>query len=235
VAMQVRFESSPTGERRAITVGLQEVGQTEFVLLQSGGVSDDAAQRLLQYIGDYITASGKIIQTSETMRYGWSTLRFGLGADNLLHIEELTDPFVHNANSYRPGAATALAILREQDAAVHRNNIPTVAHHPHRSEMVVICRHISPQSRIMVFDRIKATRPDDSGWFVGCGDASHNHNDIKELARMHLVHIAEMNHKIVMYLAMPEDTRVVFEQNVAIVFAPGQDEGHPDTGQPATS
>jgi hypothetical protein len=228
--MQIRYERSAAGENRAVTSGLHEFGQKEFALLQTANLTEDGASRILKYIGDYVTASQKTIKTGETMRYGWSTIRFTPSSDGMyLSIEELANPFSPTSERYVLGAATALTILQEQDNTVRRNSGKSIGHHPHRSELAVICRHVTPKSQLLVFDRLKSTRQDDSGWFVGCGNPNHDHNNVDELGRMHLVHLADVNPKIVAYLAMPEDSRVVFDDGRIIVFAPGQDEGRDDT------
>jgi hypothetical protein len=230
--MQIRFETREDGLRGAVTEGLLAMGQAEIVLPLVGGVSDEAATRVLRYIGDYVAASGQHILPDETMRYGWSTLRFTAvnTEGTLLAIEELAFPYSATDEEYTLGSAQAIAILQEQDNAVARNGMASVAHHPHRSELAVICRYLSPNQprRVMVFDRLRSRAPNDSGWFVGCGRPDHDHNDLKELARMHLVYLAELDPKIVYYLAMPEDTRIVFDRGKVIVFAPGEQDGRLD-------
>ncbi len=229
--MQVRYESAPTGQRRVLTSGLLAMGQAELALELTMGVSDEAAGRVLHYVSDYVAKSGQHVRASETMRYGWSTLRFAPTASpELLNIEELADPLSPTADTYVVGAAKAVSILTTQDAAVKRNGIARPGHHPHRSEMAVICRRLRPDPppKVMVFDRLKSSRSEDSGWFVGCGNPRHNHNDPDELSRLHLIHILTLDPRIIMYLAMPVDTRVVFDHGQVLVFGPGQDEGHPD-------
>jgi hypothetical protein len=227
--MDIRFEVTPGGDRRALTVGLRDMGQSEFALVLTNRVSEEAARRILTYIGTYVKTSHQRINVGETMRYGWSTLRFSLSSDGeCLIIEELEMPYAARCSTYVIGASRALNILIEQDRTVHRNKIKEIGHHPHRSEMAIICRKVNPYSKVMVFDRLVTNRQDDSGWFIGCGDSSHNHDDVNELGRINLVHIVEANNRIVRYLAMPVDTRVVFDDDQAIVFPPAQEEGHPD-------
>ena len=231
--MQIRFESAPTGQRRAVTSGLVAMEQAELALELTQGVTDEGISRVLQYVSDYIATSGQHILAGETMRYGWSTIRFvPTASPTILNIEELTNPFAPGNEGFSVGASKAIAILTEQDATVHRNGIAKVAHHPHRSELALICRRLTPNPppKVMVFDRIKANRSDDSGWFVGCGNTEHNHNDFNELSRLHLVYLTSLNALIVNYLAMPEDSRVVFDHGRVIVFAPGQQEGKADAG-----
>ena len=229
--MQMRFESAPDGKRRALTNGLVAMGQADLALETTPNISDEAVERVLYYISDYLAASGQHILAGETMRYGWSTLRFAATASpDLLNVEELANPFAPGAEMFATGAAQAIGILAMQDATVQRNGIAIAAHHPHRSELAVVCRRLKPNPppKVMVFDRIKTTQPDDSGWFVGCGSPDHNHNDFNELSRLHLVYIATLDPKIIAYLAMPEETRVVFDHGQVIVFPPGEEDGRID-------
>ncbi len=228
---QFRLETRADGLQRVVTDGLAAQNGRECALELMDGVTADNAERVLRYISDYLTASGQKIMAGETMRYGWSTLRFAQdNNDPALSIEELEEPFATASDTFRRGAAKAIAILRAQDETVRRNGLSTIAHHPHRSERAVICRRLSPTAtwKVLVFDRIKARQAEQSGWFVGCGSSTHNHNDVAELASLHLVYLSERDPRIVPYLALPEDTRVVFEPSKVIVFAPGVQAGQVD-------
>lgn len=234
--MPIRFVPAPDGRRRAMTEGLMPLNGAEFGLEFAAEIPDAAALRVLTYVGDYIARSGQRIQAGETMRYGWTTLRFVPVAPGLLMVEELADPFALTAERYVAGAAQAITILARQDAAVVRNGVAAPGHHPHRSETAVICSRIAPGTprRVMVFDRALPTqqRPDDSGWFIGCGDPTHDHNDVRQLALVHLVHLVDLDPRIVDYLALPEGARVVFERSRLLVFAPDAQEGRLDDGAP---
>jgi hypothetical protein len=229
---QFRLETRADGLQRVISDGLAPLNQQrECALELNGGVSPEHAERVLRYISDYVTSAHQVLMPGETMRYGWSTLRFAQDpGDPALTIEELAQPLSTENDVFVRGAAKAIAILRAQDDTVRRNGGGSSAHHPHRSERAVICRRLSPTSaHVMVFDRIKARQNDQSGWFVGCGSTTHDHNDVNELASLHLVHLSERDPRIVPYLAMPEDSRIVFEPEQVFVFGPNEQEGHPDT------
>lgn len=229
--MQIRFELAPDGGKRAVTEGLSGLGQSECVLPLTSEMTEEAAAHVLNYIANYVKSSGQRILPGETMPYGWSTLRFifAAGTPNL-QIEELAEPLSSVVDAYIPGAWRAIAIRMRQDETVRRNGIATASHHPHRSEFVITCRRISPITPppVIVLDRLKTRRRDESGWFAGCGDAGHNHRAVSEMTRLHLIYLAELEPRIVPYLAMPEDSRIVFEQRRVITFAPGQQEGQLD-------
>ena len=93
--MQIRLETRSDGLQRLVTQGLNEFKQQEFALELMGDVTENEATQLLRHIGDYIASSRQQIMADETMRYGWSTLRFTQdpGAD-LLTVEELAEPLM---------------------------------------------------------------------------------------------------------------------------------------------
>ncbi len=229
--MQIRLETRGDGLQRLVTQGLNEFKQQEFALELLGDVTENEGTQLLRYIGDYVASSRQQIMADETMRYGWSTLHFTQdpGTDVLV-VEELAEPLSIGAETYVRGAVTAIGILREQDETVKRNGLRAPGHHPHRSEKAVICRRVSPnlELRVLVFDRVQARQDDQSGWFVGCGSGNHDHNDVNELATLHLVYLVDRDPRTLSYLALPGESRVVFEQRRVIVFGPGQEEGHLD-------
>lgn len=227
--MNIKTLTNVQGISYATTNGLVAMGHLEMRIKYGSGVGVEDTSKVLTYISDYLLTSGQRIQHNETMRYGWSTLRFNANSEiGMLTIEELEKPLDPYANEYIEGVARSVAILNQQDATVARNGIIGQGHHPHRTEMAVICRHIRPDSTVMVLDRIKTSAVDDSGWFIGCGRSDHNHNDPNELARIHLVYIVESRPNLLMYMAMPDETRVVLDRNSVIVFSPGESEGRLD-------
>jgi hypothetical protein len=229
--MQIRLETRGDGLQRLVTQGLNEFNQQEFALELLGDVTENEGNQVLRYIGDYVASSRQQIMADETMRYGWSTLHFTQDAGtDILTVEELAEPLSISAETYVRGAVTAIRILRDQDETVKRNGLRAPGHHPHRSEKAVICRRVSPNSdwRVLVFDRVQARQDDQSGWFIGCGSSNHDHNDVNELATLHLVYLVDREPRTLSYLALPGESRVVFEQRRTIVFGPGEEEGHLD-------
>jgi hypothetical protein len=139
----------------------------------------------------------------------------------------LTGPTPQTPPGLPLGAEQALALLAAQDAAGPRFGLPAGAHHPHRSELAVICRRVSPTTprRLLVLERMRAAGQDDSGWFIGCGQQDHQRDDVTELARLHLVDVSDLDPCVVTYLAMPVATRVALDASRIIMFSPGQQGG----------
>ena len=70
----------------------------------------------------------------------------------------------------------------------------------------------------------------DSGWFIGCCSSDHDHNNSKELAKLHLIHLVGEFPGLFPYIAMPVGTQLVFETSQVIVFHPGEQGGQVDPG-----
>jgi hypothetical protein len=66
--------------------------------------------------------------------------------------------------------------------------------------------------------------------FIGCCDNDHDHNNAEELAKLHLIHLVEPFPGLFPYLAMPVDTKLVFETSQVIVFRPDEQGGQVDSG-----
>jgi hypothetical protein len=71
-------------------------------------------------------------------------------------------------------------------------------------------------------------------WLVGCTDREHAHNDPNECALAHLSHLVESYTYIFPYLALPDDSSVVFEDGKVIVYRPNDPEPYLDTAEPFT-
>lgn len=230
---EFRIETNAYGKQRVVTIGLAALGgQQECAVALTEDLSQAEAEHVLNFIADYITRLHQTIHAGDTMRYGWSTLRFvAEPGSGVLVLEELEMPLDDRNDCYIPGAARAVSLVRYQDETTQRLGSPVVAHHPHRSERVVICCRLAPASTwpVLVMDRLdRDPGADYSGWFAGCGDPSHSHDDLAELSAAHLVHLVQHEPRLLPYLALPEGTRLVFEASRVIIFPPNQDEGIED-------
>jgi hypothetical protein len=242
--MQINFKSAENQSRWAWTEGLRTLGQHEIAVLIPWTEQDSRdilVTRLFQFVEDYLIEQPKRILPKQTMRYGWTTLRFvtdehnlsGIGTDTLL-IEERQNSFSEKNPLYVTGVTRTLALLQLQHEAIRRNRVAGNAIYPHHSQQALVCRRVTPET-IRHFRPLKADRawePDihDSGWFIGCCDQDHDHDNPDESAMIHLFHLVESSPGLFPYLAMPVGTMLVFEEHQAIVFRPDEDEGQVDPG-----
>ncbi len=243
--MQIHFQKVKDQSRWAWTEGLRALGQREIAVMLPW-LEHDPRDRLipdlLRFLESYLRSQSKRILPGQTLRYGWTLLRFmsddhhlsGVGPDALV-IFEMKDPFAQEEPFYVPGVAHTLALFQLQQEAIRRNRITGDAIHPSRLERALVCRHVTPEAlghlRPLMAHRAWPPTPGESGWFVGCCDQEHDHNDPAELATVHLLHLVERFPGLFPYVAMPVGTALLFEVNQVIIFRPDEPEGQVDPGK----
>lgn len=246
--MKVRFCEDKNHIRWVSTDGLQKLGQREIAVTVPWPKQDPrdiSITRLFQFIENYLMKQTKRILPKQTMHYGWNTLRFvadeynisGIGTNTLL-IEERTNSLPEEA-SYMPGISRTIALQQLQDEAMRRNHITGDAIYPNYSQFALTCKRVTPKT-IRLFRPLRMHRayePDvqESGWFLGCCDEGHDHDNSDELGMTHLHHLVEQFPGLFPYLAMPIDTLLVFGEDQVIVFRPNEQEGQLDSENLLTS
>jgi hypothetical protein len=244
--MQIHFRDVEEQWRWAWTDGLRAREQREIAVKFPGSeqeARDQSITELLKFIEHYLISESKQILPGQTMRYGWTMLRFvrdehnlsGQGTEILL-IEEMEHPFsLVDETAYVLGVAHTMVLKQVQQEAMRRNRVSGDAVYPHRSQFALICKRVKPttiaQLRPLMAHR--AWEPDvrDSGWFIGCCDKGHDHDNTDELGRVHLIHLVEHFLALFPYVAMPVGTQLLFEESRAIIWRPGEQEGQVDPGE----
>jgi hypothetical protein len=240
--MQIHFRGAENQVRWAWTDGLRTLGQQEITVMVPWPEYDPRDLRithLLRFLEDYLSSQPKRILPGQTLRYGWTMLRFvadehnlsGAGTDILL-IEEKQHPFIHNDSSYVPGVAQTIALLQLQHEAMRRNRVTGDAMYPSSSQLAIVCTRVTPETvqhlRPLMAHRAWQPTTRESGWFIGCCDHDHDHDNPGELATIHLLHLVERFPGLFPYVAMPVSTQLLFEESQAIIFHPGEEYGQVD-------
>ncbi|SRR5579884_2917593 len=242
--MQIHFRDAENHWRWAWTEGLRTWGQEEIAVMfpQSDQDSHDLLiTNLLKFIENYLISQATQILSGQTMRYGWTTLRFVRDEQNLsgegtaiLLIEEVEHPFSLEEASYIPGVAHTLTLMQLQQETTRRNHVNGDMIYPHRSQRALVCHRVTPNTitllRPLMAHRAWQPTVRESGWFIGCCSNDHDHDCSDELGMMHLIHLVEPFPALFPYLAMPVGTQVVFETSQAILFRPGEQGGQVDPG-----
>ncbi|GCE21699.1 immunity protein Imm33 domain-containing protein [Dictyobacter kobayashii] len=241
--MRIHFSARDAAPRWAVTEGLQALGQQEIrvpLFWSRGDLRDRQVADLLNVIERYIAAQSKRIVANQTLQYGWTTLRFVAanaveGADEL-QAEELRQPFEHGDPHYVPGVTLAIYLLALQDEAEQRNRLLGESVVTKRAQTAITCNRITPYAlqsgHQILAERGSAGNHQYSGWFIGCVEKDHNHNDTDQLLQVHLSHLITSCPALFPYLNAPVKTALVIEPAQVIVFAPDQKEGFPDTVLP---
>lgn len=242
--MQIHFRDAENQWCWAWTERLRAWGQREIAVMfpRSGPDSHDLLiTNVLKFVENYLISESTQILPGQTMRYGWTTLRFvrdeqnlsGQGTEILL-IEEMEHPFSLDEISYVSGVAHTLALMQVQQEAMRRNRVNGDAIYPHRSQHALVCNRVTPRTvsllRPLMAHRAWKPNVRDSGWFIGCCSNDHDHNRSEELGMIHLIHLVEQFPALFPYVAMPVGTQLVFEENRAIIWRPGEQGGQVDPG-----
>lgn len=240
--MQIRSHCAENQVRWIWTEGLQSSGQQEIAVSVPWPEHDPREMLLTQFLHfleRYLNTQPKRLLSGQTLRYGWTLLRFvrdnqnlsGTGPDTLL-VEEMQSSPSQEKPSYTPGVARTFALLQLQHEALRRNRITGEAVYPHSSQYALVCARVTPETlpflRPLQADRAWQPNVRESGWFISCCDREHNHDDPAELAPIHLYHLVEHFPGLFPYLAMPVGTTLIFEESQVIVFRPGEQEGQVD-------
>lgn len=243
--MQIHFQKVKNQSRWAWTEGLRALGQREITVMISWPEHDPRdllITNLLRFLESYLRSQSKRILPGQTLRYGWTLLRFmsdehhlsGAGPDALV-IFEMKNPFAQEDLSYVSGVAHTIALLQLQQETIRRNRIPGDAIYPSPLERALVCTQVTPEAlghlRPLMAHRAWPPTPGECGWFVGCCDQEHDHDNPNELATVHLLHLVERFPGLFPYLAMPVGTALLFEMNQVIIFRPGEPEGQVDPGR----
>jgi len=237
--MHVHFSDPATSPRWAWTGGLAALGQQEFAVPLAWPEPDERdviVERMLHFIGHYVMQQPRRIIAGETFTYGWTMLRMRVGdagtpGANRLVIQEWTTPLRGGAHEYADGIARAVRLRQAQDDVMRRNRLTGGGDYPHCTAYAIICKKLSPLAPwpVEIFaHRLPHDQAGDSGWFIGCVDDDHDHDDPDQLGRVHLLHLVEHCPRLFPYLAAPDETQVAFEAEKTIVFPPDAQTGEED-------
>lgn len=228
--------------RWAWTEGLPEAGQQDIAMplpWPAEDWRDRQVANLLGFIGTYIHGQSRRILAGQTLRYGWTLLRFrestpadGERAAGRLVIQELRDPLHEAEPTFEDGARRAVELVAAQGNVFAHYHLTTEAVYPYRSQLVLLCDRVPPLAdafpRPLYAERLWEPETDDSGWFVACTDPNHDHDNADTLGRVHLLHLVERFPGIFPYLALPVTSAVVFDGEQKVVYLPGAEEGYVD-------
>lgn len=234
--MEIRMSRDAGQPRWAWTEGLGALGQQEVATplpWPEGDARDEQVMGLLRFLEGYVAGQPRGIVAGQTLRYGWALLRFVADEEgHRLMLEEMRDPWRFGEAEYVPGVARTLALKWIQDEALRRNRMTGSAVYPHRASTAIVCSRVTPETigrlRPLGVHRLEEPGEDFSGWFVGCEEGGHDHDDADELEQVHLLHLVAGFPGLFAYLALPVQTALLFEAERVIVFRPGEQEGFAD-------
>ena len=114
-----------------------------------------------------------------------------------------------------------LAHLRAQKDVVESVMVGEEISFPSMRESAIICTRLA-QGENFIMERIQPSGMD-SGWFCGCWENNHDHNDPAELRCVSLYEATvRYSSEIVPYLALPSGFSVVVRNGAPILYKDGE-------------
>lgn len=172
-------------------------------------------------------AGGERYQAGETFQVGWALTRFRKDPDGVLSLEEPDMASV--PIQWQRGVTRILAHLRRQRDVVASVLATDAPSFPSLLQSCLVCTKVSHRDASVMMAR-EVPQGHDSGWYIGCMDARHDHNDPKQLKRVSLYEaIAAHAPQAVGYLALPPGATaivgkarpVIRVDNKELAFIPG--------------
>lgn len=195
------------------------LGQPEVRLfVDSSAVPEGDVQWMAQVL-ESMVESGSRFTAGQTLQFGWSLVRFTDEAGGLLGLEE--PDFQAMPVAWIPGISNTLRHMRLHKDVVESVHSTEMLDIPSLRDSGIVCSRASVSTDIVMSRH--AVQIGDSGWFIGCNDASHPHNTPDELRRVSLYEaIVSIAPQALPYLALPANTTLAIEGGVPRIFFGGR-------------
>src|SRR5437867_369975 len=186
--------------------GCGKYNQPEFRLRFDPELALERDDRELDETLEGHVASGQKIMSGQYLRFGWMGLHFHELTKHLLAVQE---PDLRGFPVQFVDSVTAtLRHLRWQKDCAVSVGVPEPLSFPTMFQSAAICRRLAPNQPFLM--ERKPPTDDDSGWFIGCSDVSHEHGRADKLVRASLYEIVLRFHQAVAaFLALPAGTKVL--------------------------
>lgn len=150
--------------------------------------------------------SGVSFKAGETIQIGWMVLKIMKDDSSTLTLEEPN--FREIPIVFDRSVNNTLAHLRTQKDIFESLGLPVELQFPSIVQSAIVCNKHEDSGGFFM-ERARQGK-NDSGWFIGCVDPHHNHNDTKCLKRVSLYEIACLREMIIPFLALPEETSIIY-------------------------
>jgi hypothetical protein len=158
-------------------------------------------------------ANGRRFLAGETIQIGWMVTKLETFEDGMLEICEpdmkaFPVKFVNSVTN-------TLIHLRFQKMVVESIGCEQEFCFPSLRQTAITCNSVGKHAGIFM-DRM-SPRDNDSGWFIGCVDPNHNHQEPTNLARKSLYEIVVRYEPIITsYLAIPPGISVYIRDGIPV-------------------
>jgi hypothetical protein len=193
----------------------------EFAVEWSG---DDALKPWLNNFLGWLegeVATGTQFEPGEIVQFGWSFLKATPRPDGTLALFE--PDFTSMPVAFVDSVSNTLFHTMLQRFAADSLDLTTAIEIPSLRQSCIVCSRFGPEQDVLL-DRARPSNEQDSGWFFGCTQPDHDHNDPKECERKSLYEVAALgDSRLIPFLALPPGVKVYLEQSTLAVWQEGKE------------
>jgi hypothetical protein len=166
------------------------------------------------------TANGRRFLASETIQIGWMVTKLETFNDGMI---EICEPDMKAFPvKFVSSVTNTLIHLRFQKMVAESIGCGKELSFPSLRQSAITCNSIGRRAGVFM-DRL-SPKDNDSGWFVGCVDSNHDHQDPKNLLRKSLYEIVVRDEPIILrYLALPPGISVYIRDGIPVFRRGGND------------
>jgi hypothetical protein len=195
-------------------------GHSEFRITADPAVAvvEGDATWLLEWLEDTV-AQGTRFADGQTCQVGWVVTQIRQDGGGDLSIWE--PDMCHLPVEWSESVSRTLAHLRLQKDVVESMLPSEELAFPSMVQSAIVCTRLQ-EAEDLVLER-SAPAAADSGWFCGCREDDHDHNDSTELRRVSLYEAAvKRTPQIIPYLALPPGVLIAVAAGLPVVFRDGK-------------
>lgn len=180
-------------------------GHPEFTVRFARDVPVPGLERLLLGYFEGAVARGTSFKPGQTVQLGWATLRLTWRSDETLGVLE---PDLRDELKWIEAVDQSLFETWRQKEVLSSLELVERADFPRQALQAVVCTKVW-DSPAFLMGRTEPSSPSDSGWFVGCTDEAHDHQQPDALTVVPLIEIAVRAPPLTQFLALPIGVDVV--------------------------
>jgi hypothetical protein len=201
------------------TTQCRQFGHPEFVLQADESVVPDIyIQEMVETI-EGMVANGSVFRPCETFQIGWMLTRVHDHSPNRLTLEE--PDMVSLPIRWVPGLTHTLRQKMLQVFMLDSVSLRDDMQIPSIRQSLIACTRYTHEGFFM--NRSKGSNERDSGWFVGCLDKGHDHNNLANLRSLSLYEAYLGQRGIQGFVTFPVDSMIVVQPEDGIaIFKKGQ-------------
>lgn len=165
---------------------------------------------LLGYFEEQVARGTKFL-AGQTVQIGWATLRLMQRQDGTLGVLE---PDLRGELKWIESVDQSLFETWRQKEILDSVGLAERAAFPRQALMAIVCTKAWDSPTLMLA-RTEPTGPTDSGWFIGCADEAHDHQQPDALVAVPLIEVAVRLPPLTQFFALPPGVD-------ALVIGPGR-------------